>query len=51
MRANGVLRGPAQTVEFVARRMLHGPCPYPELVPRDDMTVLLASPLYGALVD
>ncbi|MFF3316170.1 DUF7019 family protein [Streptomyces sp. NPDC003035] len=51
MRANGVLRGPAQTVEFVAKRMLHGPCPYPELVPRNDMTVLLASPLYVALVD
>ncbi|MFB7369481.1 SAVMC3_10250 family protein [Streptomyces sp. NPDC056222] len=51
MRANAALRGPAQTVEFLAKRLLHGPCPYPELAPRDDMTVLLASPLYVALVD
>ncbi len=51
VRAHATLRGPAQTVEFVAKRLLYGPHPYPELAPRDDMTVLLASPLYVALVD
>ncbi|GAA3811026.1 DUF7019 family protein [Streptomyces phyllanthi] len=51
VQANGVLRGPAQTVEFVAKRMLYGPCPYPELQRGGDMAVLLGSPLYVALVD
>ncbi|WP_030185352.1 DUF7019 family protein [Streptomyces sp. NRRL S-813] len=41
------LRGPAQTVEFVAKRLLHGPDPGAE----DGSTVLLGSPLYVALVD
>jgi len=51
VQANSALRGPAQTVEFVAKRMLYGPCPYPELYARDDMAVLLGSPLFVALVD
>jgi hypothetical protein len=51
LRANATLRGPAQTVEFVAKRMLHGPCPYPELYPPGTTAVLLASPLFVALVE
>ncbi|MGX1130866.1 hypothetical protein RKD49_003056 [Streptomyces glaucescens] len=51
LHANGALRGPAMTVEFVAKRMLHGPCPYPEFFPGRAMSVLLGSPLYVALVD
>ncbi|QOV38187.1 hypothetical protein IM697_07290 [Streptomyces ferrugineus] len=51
VKANAVLRGPTQTVEFVAKRMLYGPHPYPELSLQGDMAVLLASPLYVALVD
>lgn len=51
VRANSALRGPAQLMEFVAKRMLHGPCPYPELYPEGDMAVLLASPLYVALAE
>ncbi|MGC5660821.1 DUF7019 family protein [Micromonospora sp. WMMD723] len=45
------LRGPTQNVEFLAKRLLHGPSPYPELDGRPGMTVLLGSPLYVALVD
>ncbi|MCO5971887.1 DUF7019 family protein [Actinoallomurus soli] len=51
VRANSALRGPVQTVEFVAKRMLYGPCPYPELYPHSDMAVLLGSPLYVALAE
>ncbi|MFJ5837427.1 DUF7019 family protein [Streptomyces shenzhenensis] len=51
VRANSQLRGPAQLVEFVAKRMLHGPCPYPELYPEREMSVLLGSPLYVALAE
>lgn len=50
-RANSRLRGPVQNVEFLAKRLLSGPSPYPELDGRDDMTVLLGSPLYVAAVD
>ncbi|MEV6242452.1 SAVMC3_10250 family protein [Lentzea sp. NPDC051838] len=50
-RANSRLRGPVQNVEFLAKRLLSGPSPYPELDGRDDMRVLLGSPLYVALVD
>jgi hypothetical protein len=39
--------GPAQNVEFVAKRLLHGPSP----VPGDDRSVLLGSPVYVALFD
>jgi hypothetical protein len=38
-------------VEFVARRMLSGPSPYPELDGRPDVQVLLGSPLFVALAD
>jgi len=48
---HGRLRGPAQNVEFIAKRLLSGPSPYPELDGRDGMTVLLGSPLYVALAD
>ncbi|MER6996819.1 SAVMC3_10250 family protein [Streptomyces sp. NPDC000410] len=51
VQANAALRGPAQRFEFVAKRMLHGPHPYPELSPRGGMTVLLGSPLYVAMAD
>ncbi|MBM0278986.1 DUF7019 family protein [Micromonospora tarensis] len=50
-RAGTRLRGPAQNVEFLAKRLLCGPSPYPELDGRPGMTVLLGSPLYVALVD
>lgn len=50
-RAVAHLRGPAQNVEFLAKRLLAGPSPYPELDGRPGMTVLLGSPLYVALVD
>jgi hypothetical protein len=39
--------GPAQNVEFVAKRLLHGPSP----VAGDDRSVLLGSPVYVALFD
>jgi hypothetical protein len=51
VRANSSLRGPTQVLEFVAKRMLHGPCPYPELYPEGDMAVLLGSPLYVAVAE
>jgi hypothetical protein len=38
------LRGPAQNMEFIAKRLLHGPGP-------NGSTVLLGSPLYVALAD
>ncbi|MCC8340592.1 hypothetical protein LMJ38_32330 [Streptomyces sp. R1] len=41
------LRGPAQTLDFVARRLLHGPDPDG----RDGATVVLGTPLYVALAD
>ena len=49
--ANRLVRGAEQEVEFLAKRLLHGPSPYPELDAHDDMTVLLASPLFVALAD
>ncbi|MFE6281095.1 DUF7019 family protein [Streptomyces sp. NPDC057877] len=49
--ANRTLRGAEQEVEFLAKRLLHGPSPYPELDGHDGMTVLLASPLFVALAD
>ncbi|MGW3465844.1 DUF7019 family protein [Streptomyces olivaceoviridis] len=49
--AGRLLRGPRQQVEFVARRLLSGPSPYPELDARPGMRVLLGSPLYVALAD
>lgn len=49
--AGRLLRGPLQEVEFVARRLLAGPSPYPEIDGRPDLRVLLGSPLYVALAD
>lgn len=48
---NRLLRGAEQEVEFLAKRLLHGPSPYPELDTHDGMTVLLGSPLFVALAD
>ncbi|MEV0153833.1 SAVMC3_10250 family protein [Micromonospora sp. NPDC050686] len=45
-RANDVMPGPHQNLEFVAKRLLHGPSPTTEGV-----DVLLGTPLYVALVD
>lgn len=44
--ANTTLRGPAHNVEFVAKRLLHGPSPA-----KENTSVLLGTPLYVALVD
>lgn len=49
--ANRVIRGAEQEVEFLAKRLAHGPSPYPELDADDGMTVLLASPIFVALAD
>jgi len=46
--AMGLLEGPAQVIEFVAKKLLHGPSPEPGT---PDDRVLLGSPLYVALVD
>jgi hypothetical protein len=45
------LEGPATSVEFVAKRLLQGPSPYPQRDPNDDLTVLLGSPIFVAMVD
>ncbi|MFY1689468.1 DUF7019 family protein [Plantactinospora sp. WMMB782] len=45
-RANEVMPGPQQNLEFVAKRLLHGPSPT-----TDGRYVLLGTPLYVALVD
>ncbi|MGC7097439.1 DUF7019 family protein [Amycolatopsis lurida] len=50
LRANAGLRGPAQNVEFVAKRLMQGTSPYPE-PNQKEMTVLLGSPLYVAMAD
>ncbi len=47
--ANGRLRGPSEHLEFVAKRLLHGPSPYQQF--DRDVTVLLGSPLYVAQTD
>lgn len=46
--AVSLLEGPAQTVDFVARKLLHGPSPERD-APAD--RILLGSPLYVALVN
>ncbi|MFE1959699.1 DUF7019 family protein [Streptomyces sp. NPDC059479] len=46
-RAVSALQGPAQTVEFVAKKLLHEPNPDPD----GGSMVLLGSPVYVALVD
>ena len=47
LRAVDALRGPVQNVEFVAKRLLHGPVRQSE----DAVPVVLGSPLYVALTD
>jgi len=49
--ANRQMRGAEQEVEFLAKRLLHGSSPYPELDAHDHMTVLLGSPLFVALAN
>jgi hypothetical protein len=46
-RVTAGVRGPAQNLEFLAKRLLHGPSPYAD---RGE-SVLLGSPLYVAQVD
>ncbi|GAA3436917.1 DUF7019 family protein [Kutzneria kofuensis] len=49
--ANRNLRGDEQEVEFVAKRLRHGPSPYPELDGGKAVSVLVGSPLFVALAD
>jgi hypothetical protein len=49
--ANTTMRGPAQNLEFLAKRLLYGPSPYPHRDPHPAMSVLLGSPIYVALAD
>jgi len=45
------LKGPQQRLEFLAKRLLQGPSPYPDRDPRAGMQVVLGTPLYVAMVD
>lgn len=45
------MQGPQQQLEFLAKRLICGPNPYPERGLKPDMQVLLASPLYVALAE
>jgi len=47
-RAVDRMSGPVQNVEFIAKRLLHGPSPFAR---GGGVSVLLGSPLYVALVD
>ncbi|MFI6097020.1 DUF7019 family protein [Lentzea sp. NPDC051213] len=49
--ANRTVRGAEQELEFVAKRLAHGPSPYPELDPKPGMKVLLGSPIFVALAE
>jgi hypothetical protein len=49
--ANRNLRGDEQEMEFVAKRLRHGPSPYPELDGGRSVHVLVGSPLFVALAD
>lgn len=49
--ANRMVRGVEQELEFLAKRLAHGPSPYPELDAKPGMQVLLGSPLFVALAD
>jgi hypothetical protein len=49
--AHRQLRGTEQDLEFVAKRLAHGPSPYPELDPHQGMNVLVGSPIFVALGD
>jgi hypothetical protein len=44
-------RGDEQEVEFIAKRLRHGPSPYPELDGGRSVSVLVGSPLFVALAD
>ncbi|MEU0531248.1 DUF7019 family protein [Amycolatopsis tolypomycina] len=44
-------RGDEQELEFVAKRLRHGPSPYPELDAGRPVQVLVGSPLFVALAD
>jgi len=44
-------RGDEQEVEFIAKRLRHGPSPYPELDGGRSVHVLVGSPLFVALAD
>lgn len=50
-RGVGRLLGPSQNIEFIAKRLLRGPSPFPEDDPPEGMSVLLGSPIYVALAD
>jgi hypothetical protein len=45
------MRGPQQRLEFLAKRLLQGPSPFPERDRRAGVQVLLATPLYVAMAD
>ncbi|NBH02912.1 SAVMC3_10250 family protein [Amycolatopsis sp. SID8362] len=49
--ANRNARGEEQEVEFVAKRLRHGPSPYPELDGGRAVQVLVGSPLFVALAE
>ena len=49
--ANRNLRADQQEVEFIAKRLAHGPSPYPELDGGKALTVLVGSPLFVALAE
>jgi hypothetical protein len=43
--------GPAERLEFIAKRLISGPSPYPDQDERPGMSVLLGTPLYVAMVE
>lgn len=43
------MHGPSQELEFVAKRLMYGPSPYPSRDKNGDMKVLLGTPLYVAM--
>jgi hypothetical protein len=49
--AHRQMRGDEQEVEFIAKRLRHGPSPYPELDGGRSVNVLVGSPLFVALAD
>jgi hypothetical protein len=49
--ATADLRGPVQSLEFLAKTLIRGPSPFPQRDQFDDMSVLLGSPLYVASLD
>lgn len=49
--ANRQLRGDEQELEFIAKRLRHGPSPYPELDRGRAVNVVVGSPLFVALAE